>query len=50
LPLTEMRRFSAKIEGDVYDYLSAEAVVARRRSLGGTAQSNVRRRLKQLRV
>ena len=50
LPLTEMRRFSAKIEGDVYDYLSAEAVVGRRRSLGGTAQSSVRRRLKELRV
>jgi argininosuccinate lyase len=50
LPLSEMRRFSAKIERDVYDYLSAEAMVGRRRSIGGTAQRNVRRRLKELRV
>ena len=50
LPLTELTRFSTKIDKDVYNYLSAEAVVARRRSLGGTAQSNVRRRLKELRV
>jgi argininosuccinate lyase len=50
LPLTELKRFSARIDRDVYNYLSAEAIVARRRSLGGTAQSNVRRRLKELRV
>jgi argininosuccinate lyase len=50
LPLAELKRFSTKIDRDVYQYLSAEASVARRRSLGGTAQSNVRRRLKELRV
>jgi argininosuccinate lyase len=50
LPLSEMRRFSAKIASDVYDYLSVEAMVGRRRSIGGTAQGNVRRRLKELRV
>jgi argininosuccinate lyase len=50
LPLSELKRFSARIEKDVYDYLSVEAVVGRRRSLGGTARSKVLRRLKELRV
>jgi argininosuccinate lyase len=50
LPLTELRRFSDKIEKDVYSYLSAEAVVGRRRALGGTARKNVVRRLRDLRV
>jgi argininosuccinate lyase len=50
LSLPELKRFSAKIEKDVYRYLSAEAAVGRRRALGGTAKSNVLRRLKELRV
>jgi argininosuccinate lyase len=50
LPLAELKRFSAKIDKDVYRYLSAEAVVARRRAVGGTARSNIVRRLKELRV
>jgi argininosuccinate lyase len=50
LPLAELKRFSAKIEKDVYRYLSAEAAVGRRRAIGGTARSNVIRRLKELRV
>jgi argininosuccinate lyase len=50
LSLSELRRFATKIEKDVYRYLSAEAAVGRRRSLGGTARSNVQRRLKELRV
>jgi argininosuccinate lyase len=50
LPLAELRNFSDRIEKDVYDYLSVEAVVGRRRSLGGTARRNVERRLKELRV
>ncbi len=50
LSLVELKRFSMKIEKDVYRYLSAEAVVARRRAPGGTARSNVLRRLKELRV
>ena len=49
LSLTELRAFSNKIEKDIYDYLSAESVVNRRRALGGTARSNVMRRLKELR-
>ncbi|HUK39519.1 MAG TPA: argininosuccinate lyase [Candidatus Acidoferrales bacterium] len=48
LPLAELKRFSSKIEQDVYRYLSAEAVVGRRRAFGGTAKSNVVRRLKAL--
>ena len=50
LPLAELKRFSAKIEKDVYRYLSVDAVVGRRRAIGGTARSNVIRRLKELRV
>ena len=50
LSLAELRRFSNKIEKDIYSYLSPESVVGRRRALGGTARSNVVRRLKELRV
>ena len=50
LTLAELKRFSNKIDKNVYDYLSAEAVVDRRRALGGTARRNVVRRLKELRV
>ena len=50
LPMADLKRFSTMFDRDVYNYLSAEAVVGRRRSLGGTAQRNVRRRLKELRV
>ena len=50
LPLAELRNFSDRIEKNVYDYLSVEAVVGRRCSLGGTARRNVERRLKELRV
>ena len=50
LSLTEFKRFSGKFEKNIYQYLSAEAVVGRRRALGGTAQRNVVRRLKELRV
>jgi argininosuccinate lyase len=50
LPLTQLKRFSGKIDKDVYRYLAAEAVVERRRTAGGTARSSVMRRLKELRV
>ncbi len=50
LSMVELRRFSNKLGKDVYDYLSVEAVVGRRRALGGTARQNVVRRLKELRV
>ena len=50
LPLKELQGFSKKIESDVYAFLSAGAVVNRRRALGGTARINVLRRLKELRA
>jgi argininosuccinate lyase len=48
MPLAEMRRFSRKIDQDIYHFLSAEAVIERRRAPGGTARGNVLRRLKEL--
>jgi argininosuccinate lyase len=48
LALEDMRRFSPRIEKDVYRYLSAESAVGRRRQVGGTARANVIRRLKDL--
>ena len=50
LSLIELKRFSPKFEKNVYRYISAEAVIDRRRALGGTARRNVARRLKELRV
>ena len=39
LTLAELKEFSNKIDKNVYDYLSADAVVDRRRALGGTARA-----------
>jgi argininosuccinate lyase len=50
LSLEELKRFSPKIESDVHRYLTVDAVVQRRRALGGTARVNVLRRLKELRA
>ena len=50
LPLKELKRFSPRIERDVYIYLTPQAAVDRRRSAGGTASANVRRRLKEMGV
>ena len=50
LSLKELKGFSKKIQRDVYDFLSTEAVVNRRRAFGGTARGNVMRRLKELRA
>jgi argininosuccinate lyase len=50
LALDQLKGYSNKIEKDIYPYLSVEAAVERRRALGGTARSNVLRRLKELRV
>ncbi|MFQ5850793.1 MAG: argininosuccinate lyase [Candidatus Binatia bacterium] len=50
LSLAELRRFSARIEKDVYAYLTLDAVVERRRAPGGTAPANVRRRLREIGV
>jgi len=50
LSLSELKGFSKKIEKDVYEFLSPEAVISRRRALGGTARGNVIRQLKELRA
>ena len=50
LTLAEFKKFSRKIDKSVYNYLSAEAVIERRRTVGGTARANVARRLKELRA
>ena len=50
LALNQLKDYSNKIGKDIYRYLSVEAAVGRRRALGGTARSNVLRRLKELRV
>jgi argininosuccinate lyase len=50
LSLKDLKGFSKKIEKDVYNFLSTEAVVNRRRAFGGTARGNVVRRLKELRA
>lgn len=50
LSLKELQRFSSKINKDVYQYLTVESAIRRRRALGGTAWVNVRRRLKELGV
>jgi argininosuccinate lyase len=50
LSLQELRRFSPRIEKDVYGYLTPEAAIRRRRAVGGTATVNVRRRLRELGV
>ena len=49
LSVDEFKRFSGKFDQSIYEYLEAEAVVARRRAFGGTARENVLRRLKELR-
>jgi argininosuccinate lyase len=50
LSLKDLKGFSKNIENDVYDFLSTESVVNRRRAFGGTARANVMRRLKELRA
>ena len=50
LSLKELRRFSSKIDKDVYRYLTPQAGVQRRLAAGGTALVNVRRRLRELGV
>jgi argininosuccinate lyase len=50
LSLPELRRFSPKIQKDVYAYLTPEAAIQRRRAVGGTAPANVRRRLREMGV
>ncbi len=48
--VAELRRFSPVFAEDVRRWLTHEAAVSRRRATGGTAPSNVRRRLKALKL
>ncbi len=48
MPLVEYQQFSPLIGENVYDALSVEASVNRRRSYGGTAQTNLNKRLQTL--
>jgi argininosuccinate lyase len=49
LTITELKRFSPLIEGDVYKYLRAEDSVRAKTSRGGTSPSQVKKQLKRLR-
>ncbi len=50
ISLTELRRFSDKIEEDVAPWLSVTESVNRRTSYGGTAKSEVKKQLKRARL
>jgi argininosuccinate lyase len=50
MPLNEYKKLSPLINEDVYDALSLEASVGRRTSLGGTAPSNLKKRLRTLKI
>ena len=41
LTLAELQTFSALVKEDIFDFLSTEKVINRRRSFGGTARENV---------
>jgi argininosuccinate lyase len=49
LPLAEMRRFSSKVEKDVYRVLTLEGSVASRSHIGGTAPAQVRAAIRRAR-
>ena len=49
LTLEEFRRFSAVIDGDIYDFVTLEASVNARRATGGTAREAVERELARAR-
>lgn len=48
LPLQEYKKLSPLVREDVYEALSVEASVSRRKSYGGTAQTNLNKRLQTL--
>lgn len=49
LPLSELRKFSPNIGGDIYDSLSIEGSVKSKNSRGGTAPSQVKKALRRAR-
>ena len=50
LSLEELKQFSPKFDKDIYKFIAPQAMVDRRRALGGTARRNVERRLRELRL
>lgn len=50
LTLEELRRFSLLFAQDLFSRLTLEAAIDRRRSVGGTARTNVKRRLRAIGV
>jgi argininosuccinate lyase len=50
LPLSDLRRFSEKVESDVYRVLTLEGSVAGRSHIGGTAPSRVRAAVRRARA
>lgn len=46
--LEELRRFSGRIDNDVFARLTVDAAIDRKRQVGGTARRQVSRRLKEL--
>ena len=50
LQLAELRRFSDKIDEDVFDYLTLEGSVAARDHIGGTAPTQVRAAIRRARA
>jgi argininosuccinate lyase len=50
LTLAELRRYSPRFDRDVFDRLTPEAAIERRRASGGTARANVERRLEKIGV
>jgi argininosuccinate lyase len=46
LDLKELKSFSTAIEADIFDVLSTEQMISRRKSIGGTAAENVRAAIK----
>jgi argininosuccinate lyase len=49
LPLAELRRFSPKVDRDVYRVLTLEGSVASRSHIGGTAPAQVRKAVRRAR-
>lgn len=50
LSLEQFRSFSPKFDQDIYQWLSLESAIARRRVIGGTAKQNVLTQLQHLRL
>ncbi|MBM4237870.1 MAG: argininosuccinate lyase, partial [Euryarchaeota archaeon] len=48
IPLPKLKEFSDRLEEDVYDVISLESCIGRRRSAGGTSPESVRRQIEAL--